>query len=97
MCNREETEEEKINSIDYKSFLSKLRTRKINKITDDENIEFLKRICKELLKQKPPADIETEVWESSIQEFYTHQIENIKISAKERDIKNKYDEIISRF
>lgn len=97
MCNREQTEEEKINSVDYKSFLRKLRTRKINKITDDEKIEFLKRICKELLKQKPPVDIKIEDWESSIQEFYIHQIENIKISAKERDIKNKYDEIISSF
>lgn len=51
MCNRNQSEEEKIKSVDYKSFLSKLRTRKINKITDDEKIEFLKRICKELLTQ----------------------------------------------
>lgn len=97
MCNREQTEEEKINSIDYKSFLSKLRTRKINKITDKEKIEFLKRICKELLNQNPPDDIKNNDWEESIQKFYIHQIENIKISAKERDIKNKYNEIISHF
>lgn len=97
MCDRNQSEEEKIKSVDYKSFLSKLRTRKINKITDDEKIEFLKRICKELLKQNPPDDIKKEDWEKSVQEFYEHQIENIKISAKERDIKNKYDEIISHF
>lgn len=98
MCNREQTEEEeKINSIDYKSFLSKLRTRKINKITDKEKIEFLKRICKELLNQNPPDDIKNNDWEKSIQKFYIHQIENIEISAKERDIKNKYNEIISHF
>ena len=34
---------------------------------------------------------------SETKEIFIHQIENIKISAKEREIKNKYDEIISSF
>lgn len=97
MCNRNQTLREKRNSIDYKSFLSKLRNRKISKITDDEKIDFLKRICKELLKQNPPDDIKNENWVKSVREFYEHQYENIIVSAKERDIKNKYAEIVSRY
>ena len=97
MCNRNQTFEEKRTKIDYKSFLSKLRTRKIDKITDEEKIEFLKRICNELSKQSPPEDILETDWENTIQEFGKHQLENIRISAKERDVKHKYDEIISSF
>lgn len=83
--------------IEFKRFLGKLRNSKSDKIEDKEKIIFLERICKELLKEIPPEDIEASEWENTVNDFYNHQLENIKISAKERDIKLKCDEIIEHF
>lgn len=83
--------------IEFKRFLGKLRNSRLDMITDKEKVVFLERICKELLKENPPEDIETSEWENTVNSFYHHQLENIEISAKERDIKLKCNKIMEPF
>lgn len=95
MCEDEfKNDEEKIK---FKRFLGKLRNSKVDEITDKEKIVLLNRIRKELLKEEPPEDIEISEWEQKVNDFYLHQLENIEISAKERDIKLKCNKIMEPF